>query len=221
MTKAELTERIVDALIDPWTDDPEEYLDLSPIDLAEAEEFLKEIRINESSADLEPDECLPAEVTPAQVQETWNCLLRARKHEARVARLAEWIEDNDPVCEYVNFYAPCHDVAADMFPVEFLDNDDSSALIDGRTLTPLELIELGKRSRDFNSAEEYCYYDKDKDQLVSTDNPFSDGILNAEDFAEFILDDAETFEYMFDGILDDDDTKRVLGCTLEEYRKGA
>ena len=215
MTKAELTERIVDALIDPWTDDPEEYLDLSPIDLAEAEEFLKEIRINESSADLEPDECLPAEVTPAQVQETWNCLLRARKHEARVARLAEWIEDNDPVCEYVNFYDP----AADMYPVDFLDNDDSSVLIDGRTMTPLELIELGKRSRDFNSAEEYCFYNKDKDQLISTDNPFSDGFLNAEDFAEFILEDKETFDYMFDGILDDDDTKRVLGCTLEEYRK--
>ena len=31
MTKAELITRTIDAMVDPWTDNPEDYIDASPI----------------------------------------------------------------------------------------------------------------------------------------------------------------------------------------------
>lgn len=217
MSKTELIERIVDAMIDPWTDDPEDYLYATPIDRYGAVDLLSQIRDDEESCDLEPDERLPEEATPDLVMEAYNCLIRARKHEARVSRLADWIIDNEPVCEYANYYSPVHDDAIDLFPIDFLSNTDASALISGDKMTTLELIELGRRSEYFHSDYEYCYYDKERDQLFSTDCPFHEGVLDAEAFAEFILDDEETSDYIINHIMTDEDAKRVLGCTKEEY----
>ena len=218
MTKAELIERIIDCMIDPWTDDPEDYLYATPIDKYGAVDLMAQIREDEDSADLEPDERMPEEATPELVMEAYNCLIRARKHEARVNRLAEFITDENLVCEYANYYYPCHDDAIDIYPVDFLDVTNSPVqIVSGKDMSPLDLIELGKRSRNFNSAEEFCYYDKEKDQLVSTSNPFNDEIIDAEAFAEFILSDPDTFNYIFNDIMTDDDVRHVLGCTKEEY----
>lgn len=209
MTKAELISRIVDAMVDPWTDDPEDYLDAQPIyDIEEAKDMLTDLHAYD--IDLEPEDILPDEVTPELVMEAYNCLIRARKHEARITRLADWITDNNCVCEYVNYYGNTDIVPTDLlwesFPFDIGD----------RTPNPLFLIDLAKRSRNFNSAEEFCFFDKDKDQLVSTNNPFSDGYLDAEAFARFAIDDAETLGYFVDCLMDDDEIKYVFGCTKEE-----
>lgn len=217
MTKAELIERITDALVDPWTDNPEDYLDAEPTDLEYAKVMLRDIRDNEDAADLEPEERLPAEVTPALVMEAYNCLIRAKKFEVRTERLAEWIADNDCVCEYVNYYLPEHDDAIDLFPVDFLADTDASKLIKGEGMSTLELIELGQRSPEFNPNHEYCWYDEEHNQLRSSNEPFRDGTLDAEAFARFVLLDAEAFGYMFDGVIDGEDIPYILGCTKEEY----
>ena len=216
MTKAELISRAIDAMVDPWTDNPEDYLDATPIyDLEEAKDMLSDLHAYD--IDLEPNEILPDEVTPAVVMEAYNCLIRAKKFEARVERLAEWIADNDSVCEYVNYYLPEHEDAIDMFPTEFLADTDASKLINGEEMTALELIKLGQRSPKFNPHHEYCWYDKEKNQFFSSDEPFRDGTLDAEAFARFVLLDAEAFGYMFDGVIDGEDIPYILGCTKEEY----
>ena len=216
MTKAELISRIVDAMVDPWTDNPEDYLDSEPVDIEYAKVMLKDLRDNEDAADLEQDERLPDCVTPEIVMEAYNCLIRAKKFEARTQRLAEWIRENDPVCEYANYYVPEHDDAYDLFPIDFLDDNDGYHFTDDAT--PLEILQIGINSKDtFNPNHEYCWYDKEKNQLFSCDEPFCEGVLDAEAFARFILLDAETFGYMFDNIIDDEDATYILGCTKEEY----
>lgn len=217
MTKAELIERTIDAMTDPWTECPEDYLYSTSIDLHEATDLLDQIRSDEQDMDLEPDEQLPQEVTPEIVMEAYNCHVRAMKYEARTERLAEWIKENNPVCEYCNYYLPAHEDAIDLCPTDFVWEKFPFDMKDDMLPNPLVLIELGQRSPEFNPAHEYCWYDKDKNQLFSSDAPFSDGTLDADAFARFILLDAECFGYMFDHIIDDEDAKRILGCTKEEY----
>lgn len=217
--KAELIEKIVDAMIDPWTDCPEDYLNATPIDLEYAHVMLKDLRNNEDAADLEPDERLPEDVTPELVMLAFNCLIRARKHEARVQRLAEYITDNEMVCEYDNYYLPEHDDAIDMIPVDFLTDGDGLDSFIADT-SPLNILMLGINSQNtFNPKHEFCWFDKEQNVLCSTDHPFGDGILDAKAFAEYIMSDEgqDCFDYIMDDIMDDDEFKSVFGCTREEY----
>ena len=219
MSKAELIEKIIDAMVDPWTDDPEEYLDATPVDLEYAHVMLKDLRDNEDAADLEPDERLPEEVTPELVMLAYNCLIRARKHEARVHRLAEYITDNEMVCEYDNYYLPELKNRIDMIPVDFLtDADGFDSFIDDAS--PLNILLIGMNSQHtFNPKHEFCWFDKEKNILHSTDHPFGDGILDAEAFAEYAMSDEgqDCLDYIMTCIMDDDDFKSVFGCTREEY----
>ena len=92
--------------------------------------MLKDLRDNEDAADLEPEERLPEDVTPELVMLAYNCLIRARKHEARVHRLAEYITDNEMVCEYANYYLPELENGIDMVPVDFLTDTDGFPFMD-------------------------------------------------------------------------------------------
>ena len=215
MTKPELIERIIDAMVDPWTDNPEDYLDAQLIfDTEEAKDMLSDLHAYDS--DLEPDEILPDDVTPELVMEAYNCLIRARKFEARVERLAEFITDNNCVCEYANYYYPTLENGLDLFPVDWLTDTDGLHFTD--EASPMEIMQIGINSRaTFNPNDEYCWYDKENKVLHSTDNPFRDGTLDAEAFARFILLDIETADYIINHIMTDEDAKQVLGCTKEEY----
>lgn len=220
MSKAELIEKIVDAMIDPWTDDPEEYLDATPIDLEYAHVMLKDLRDNEDAADLEPDERLPEEVTPELVMLAYNCLIRARKHEARVHRLAEFITDNEMVCEYANYYLPELKNGIDMIPVDFLTDTDGFPFMDDAS--PLDILCIGMNSRKtFDPQDEFCWFDSSTLTIHSTSHPFGDGVLDAEAFAEYAMSDEgqDCFDYITNDIMDDDEFKSVFGCTREEYAK--
>lgn len=214
MNKAELIERIVNCMIDPWTDAPEDYLYATPIDRYGAIDLIAQIRDDEESCELEPDECLPKEATPELVMEAFNCLIRARKYEARVARLANWITENECVCEYVNYYDD-----SGLLPVDFLDDDYMQYFApEGKRYYAKDILRIGMNSvNTFRLTDEYCWLDKDNMQLHSTNRPFRDGILDAEGFARHIMLDCETFCYMFDHIIDDDDAHYILGCTKEAY----
>lgn len=216
MTKDEIFYRLYDYLVDEGRDDPEEYLDLDLIDLDYAKVMLNDIRTFEDECDLEDDERLVPFLTPELVMELYNNLIRAKKFEARTERLADWIKENNPVCEYCNYYLPEHEDAKDVMPIDFLSDTDGFPFIEDAS--PLDLLCIGMNSRrTFDPQDEYCWFDSDTMTMHSTDRPFGDGVLDAEDFAKFILLDAECFGYMFDHIIDDEDIPHILGCTKEEY----
>lgn len=217
MTKAELIDRMMDYLIDEGRDCPEDYLDLQPIDLEYAKVMVHDFHTFEDECDLDEDERIAHLVTPELMMEVYNCVIRAKKFEARTERLADWIKENDPFCEYVNYYLPAHEDAIDLCPVDFLSDTDGFPFLKDEP-SPLDLLCIGMNSRKtFDPQDEYCWFDAELLTMHSTNHPFSDGTLDAEAFAQFILLDKETFEYMFDGIVDDENAEYILGCTKEEY----
>lgn len=220
MTKAELIERIVDAMIDPWNDCPEDYLDATPIDIYGATDLLCQLRADEVSADLENDERLPAEVTPALIMEAYNCIVRSRKHDAWVNRLAQYIADTDQTCLYDNYYGR-PEGTPEVIPTDFLFNVHNLNSIPfdcGRPMDAITLIQIAQNSSEFGINSEYFYYDAKHDSLVSVDNPFKEGIYDARAFAEFIMspEGLECREYLVNDCMPEEDIEDVFHATREE-----
>ena len=218
MTKAEIITRIIDRITDPWTESPEDYQYAELIDLDAAADVLKQYRDDDDDCDLEPDDRMPKEATPALLMEAFNCNVRHQKHELRILRLAEFITDNEMVCEYDNYYAPTLDNPIDMIPVDFLINTRTAPFSFGNDIPDvLKLITIGQVSANtFDMGDEFCWFDSEKEILHSTSRPFRDGILDAKAFARFVLDDPETLRYFIDNIMDDDDIRKVFGCERKE-----
>ena len=217
MTKAELIERIMDSLIDPWTDCPEDYIDATFIDTHEAQDLIDQIRDDEDKMDLEPEDRLPAEVTPELMMIAYNCNVRKNKHELTVKRLAEYITDNEMVCEYDNYYLPELENGIDMIPVDFIADTDGFPFMDNAS--PLDILCIGMNSRQtFNPQHEFCWFDAEKKVIHSTNHPFRDGILDAKAFAEYILSDEgnECLGYFIEDIMSKKDIVKVFGNEKEE-----
>ena len=215
MTKAELITHIIDHITDPWTECPEDYRYADLIDLDTAADVLKQYREDEEEFDAE--DRMSDEVTPELMMEAYNCNVRYQKHELCVSRLAEWLTDNEVVCEYDQYKDDYLDDPLVVVPVDFLFDDGFPfPMIDDSYANPLFLIELGRRSPEFNPNREYCWYDRTKDQLFSSDRPFHDGVIDAEKFARFIIDDSDVLDYFVNCLIDDNDIKHIFGCTKEE-----
>lgn len=221
MNKAELIERIIDAITDPWNECPFDFEDLAPLNLEEATGYLADLRHDEDLSDLDPEDRLPAAVTPELYMEAFNCYLRKMKHECHILRLSKYISDNCMVCEYANFYGPDENTP-DVFPVDFLcGHSNINELPIGNDIDLLDFVRICQHSSEFNASEEYCYYDEKHDSLVSTDNPFTDGIYSARAFAEFILglDGREALTYFINDLLDDVDIRWIFHCSEAEVRE--
>lgn len=213
MNRTELIEKIADRMIDPWTDDPHDYEDAEPIDLEYAKTLLEDLRRDDAEMD-DPDYCLPEETTPELLMEVFNCIVRKNKHELLVERLAEYITDNEMVCEYDNYYKEFSEKKLDVYPCDFIwDSFPFKPIGSMSPNNPLFLIELGQRSKDFDSSKEFAWYDRENNLLHSTDTPFADGVLDAEAFARFILspEGEECLFYIRDNIMDDEDLANVFG----------
>lgn len=222
MTKTEIISRIIDRITDPWCESPDDYRYAQPIDIDGAADVLKQYRDDDDACDLEPDERMPEEATPSLLMEAYNCYIRYQKFELRVKRLAEYITDNEMVCEYESYYAPTLDNPIDIIPVDFLYNSSRFPFSTHNTKKPdcIDMLRIGLNStKTFNCNHEYCWFDKDKEVLHSTNSPFHDGILDAVAFARFVLCDADAFGYFLDGIMDNDDIIEVFECTKEELLK--
>ena len=222
MTKTEIISRIIDRITDPWTESPEDYQYAELIDLDTAKDVLKQYRDDDDDCDLEPDERMPKEATPALLMEAYNCNIRYQKFELRVERLAEYIKDNEMVCEYDNYYRNEFKDAIEVIPVDFLYNSTRFPFSTHNTENPdiIDMLRIGMNSaKTFNNNHEFCWFDKDTEVLHSTNTPFADGILDAEAFARFTLGDKETLEYFLDGLMSNDDIMHVFGCTADELRK--
>ena len=212
MTKAEMTERIVDRLVDPWTEDLVDYADVKPIDLEYAKSFLKELRHEDVDMD-DPNYCIPEGTTPELLMEVFNCLLRAKQRELTICRLAECITDNELVCEWDNYYVEAHPDALEVLPLDFLIDEFPFKMIDDSYSNPLWLVELGQRSPEFNPNHEYCWFDMEHRQLYSTNTPFHDGIIDAKDFAEWIMtpEGEDCREYFTEHLLSESEREHIFG----------
>lgn len=217
MTKSELINNILEHITDPWTDDCENYDDADLIDIEYAKTMIEDARALDVEADLEPDECLPAEVTPELMMEVYNCHVKHMKHDLRVRRLAQWFVDNEPVCLHDNYYCEYKNNDPCVVPVEFLDDSDNSFYFD-EDATIFDLIDIGMNSKyTFSDNDEYCWYDKDKKQLHSSNTPFHDGVIDVEAMADWFVTyaSAEDFGYLL-GEMEDEDILKVFGCTEDE-----
>ena len=219
MTKEKIISRIIDRITDPFMESPEDFDDAEPMTIDEARDYLAEYR-NEDK-DLDPESRMPKQATPALLMEAYNCYINYQKHELRVKRLAEYIADHEMVCEYDNYYRPEYPDSPEIFPVDFIwDSFPFKPIGDVSPDNPMFLIELGQRSRtSFNSNHEFCWYDRERNQLYSTNTPFADGVLDAEAFARFVLLDADALGYFLDCIMDENEILHVFGCTVDEIVK--
>lgn len=221
MTKIELTEKILDAITDPWNECPLDYEDLAPLNLEEATGYLAELRRDEDLSDLVPDERVPDEVTPELYMEVFNCYLRAMKHECHILRLSKYLTDNECVCEYDQFRNDYKHGNPVVLPVDFLydGNPFPFPTLDGKDPCTGDLIQIGLNSaRTFRPSNEYCWFDMKTETLHSTNTPFRDGIITARTFAEFILspDGHEALDYFVNTLMDEDEIMEVFHCTATE-----
>lgn len=220
MTKSEIVSRIIDRITDPWSENPEDYLYTDPINLISAKEWLHTWREEDKLCELDPDECMPKEATPELLMEAYNCYIRYQKAELRVKHLAEYITEREMVCEYDNYYKEFSDKKLDVYPIDFMWNSFPFEPIgDMSPDNPLFLIELGQRSKfTFHAGHEFCWYDREHNELHSTNTPFADGVLDAEAFARFVISDAEALEYFIDD-MDDDEIRHIFGCERKDVLK--
>ena len=224
MTKAELISRIVDSFHDMSGECPFDYEDLPELKIEESAMYLREHRAFEDSAELDQDERLPVEVTPALYMEAYNCYIRMMKHECTVLRLAKYVTDNCMVCEYENYYGH-DDGTPEIFPTDFLYNAyriDSIPFNADHPIDIASLIRMGQNSSEFNmDYDEFCYYDKKHNALVGVNNPFQEGLYDARAFAEFMLSDEgqDCLDYIFNEIMDEDDHADVFRTDLFKFYK--
>ena len=218
MTKAELIAHIIEHITDPWTESPEDYRYAELIDLDTAKDVLKQCR--EDEEDFDPEDRMSDEVTPELMMEAFNCNVRYQKHELRIERLTEWLIDNECVCEYDNFSSEYLNNPLRVLPTDFLDDDYMQYFApEGVTFYASDLIRIGMNSiNTFRKNDYYCWFNYEKMQLFSSNTPFKDGIIDAKAFAEYIMSDNDALEYFLDGIIDDDDSKKIFGCTVEELQ---
>ena len=215
MTKAELTENILNHITDPWTDCCENYEDAELIDLEYAKVMIDDCR--EMDEDYEPEDRLPAEVTPELIMEVYNCHVRHMKHELHVKRLAELLTENEDVCLHNNFFRNYENNDPEVVPCDFLQ--DEHFYFDGTVGDALWYYDLFKNSRKTFDPDRhtYCWYDKEKHQLFSSDTPFADGVIDAEALARYILspEGADAKEELL-GYISDEDAEKIFGEKMED-----
>lgn len=202
MNKAELIERIIDTFTDMGSEDPEDTAYANELTLNDAAMYLDELRANERDY-CDPEDWLPAEVTPALYMEAFNCYLRKCRHDVTLNRLAEFFTLHESVDIYLEYEGEYHsDTDKVVYPTDFL-LEDMEFPFTSFDFTMLDLIQLGQHSPEFNPDKKYCWYEiKNNDQecvdneLLSTDTPFADGLIDAHAFAEWILADPDRTLYI-------------------------
>ena len=220
MTRDELMELVTDRICDPWTYCAEDIAVCDPIGIDEAKKWLAEYR-NEDE-DFEPEDRLPAEVTPDMLMIAWNCLIRKARHDLRVERLAAWLKKNEAVVFYDNYKYVYLEDGIEVIPSVFLNDYDKVSefpfrLKDGEVPGMDTLIQIGMNSPEFDMKCEYTWYCPESMSLHSSDTPFKDGIIDEVALATYLI---ETYDpSVYDEILDhmsDEEVVLVFGCGREE-----
>ena len=228
MTKAELTERILEYMIDEGRDDPRDYLDLDPIDIEYAKTMIEDVRTFENECDLEDDERIADLITPELMMEVNNCLIRAKKREARIKQIAEYFEDNHDFLVYsYSYLSDCHPVSApnDMVPLDFFTDElaEGGFYFDtnNRTFTKEEILRIFSNSMSSMDMEDdyICFHDYGREQKMLTLSDPTEAV-DVEDFATLIVDSPDAMAYFVNEIVEDDDLiKKIFDCKKEDLLK--
>lgn len=227
MNKDEITKRLLNLMVDEWTDNPEDYLDTDPIDIDYAKTMMKDLAELEDDAELHDSERVVHLATPELVQEVFNCLVKARKHEARVSQLVSYFEDNEEFIAYAYTYMyECHpaDNPDDIAPMDFLDEAfrDGAFFFDtnNREFSRAEILQIMGNSIDkFNGNDNYVAFYSDRMELVSTNNPKD--IIDYEEFANLIFDNHDALVRFLNEVVEEDDMIHdIFNCKKEDIING-
>ena len=206
MNKADLIERIIDTFTDMGSEDPEDTAFANRLTLPEAKLYLNELRENEKLS-LPPDEWLPNEITPELYMEAFNCYLAKCQYDITLKRLVEFFTIGE-VCNPYNTLKAYHEFDGIyksetdkiVYPTDYL-NECIEFPFTSEDLTMFDLIVIGQNSPDFDPNEKFCWYDEQYNQLHTTDIPFSDDLIDANAFAEWILADHERTQCIMDNYM--------------------
>lgn len=224
MSKEELVDKLTDRLIDPWTDCPEDYEDSEPIDLATATSLLEDLKRDDQEMD-DPDYCVPEGTTPELLMEVYNCILRKNQHSLLVKRFAEYLTENEMVCEYDQYRCEYDTNSVEVYPSCWLfdeyDANDFPFQLGDYKADLAYIFKLGQNSaKTFNADKEYMWFNREAFRIETTDTPYHDGIIDAEKFAEYILgpDGSECLDYFLGSLMDDNEIQEVFRCSEAEVR---
>jgi len=221
MTKAELTERIINRITDPWTESCEDYEYAGLIDLDCAKVSLEQYHADDRDEAWDDEDRMPDEVTPELFMEIYNCLVRKNKRELQIKRLAEFLTDAEAVCTHNNYRQYYEDKSPEVVPTDFLNDPEGFYFEDFEPLSPIDYRTIFYNSRDsFDPDDEYCWYDKDAKKLWSSNTPFADGIIDAEALAAYAIDDPD--HACLEDILSwmpPESVQYIFGCTEDELRE--
>ena len=225
MTKAELTERMIDYMIDEGRDFPEDYLDLEPIDLEYAKTMIEDFHTFEDECELDDDERIADLITPELMMEVYNCLIRAKKHEARIQQIADYFEEHPDFLVYSYSYLPeCHPTSApnDMVPLDFFTDElaEGGFYFDTntRTFTKEEILKIFSNSLgSMDMDDDYiCFHDYGNVQKMLTFNDPTEAV-DVEDFATLIVGNPESMKLFVNEIVEEDDLiRKIFKCKKED-----
>ena len=214
MKKEEIITAILNRISDPYTDTEEDIAFCEPIDLPYATKWIAEIRQEDIDNANDDEFRMPNAATPELLMEAFNCRIRLAKRNITINHLAEWIKGDDPTALYDNYREYMEEAgysapAVCVIPIDFLTDGPNSFCFD-EEMSALELILIGKNSPDFDPEAEYCWFDAKNRILHSVDNPWEDGILNAHDFAEYIIDTPDLKQFVIESYLTDEDIDYIF-----------
>jgi len=195
MSYEELKKRIANILEDPYSGyEDEEYTE---INLEEARGYLAETLEIQDDCDLDEDERIPEDTTPEVFMQIWNEI--AAEHNAKIRkdavieRLAEWITDECCVAEYdsfiVGYYREHKVFLPEVCPMIWIDRDIDPFELNA--IPVLEMVQIVRNSPRFNPDHEFYTFTGNK--LISTNNPFEDGIADAKLMATFLVEHDEDY----------------------------
>ena len=195
MTRKQLKNNIMNICTDPYTDGDQEY---EPITSNIVPDMLKELFQIQKDCELDPDECVPENIEPSLFMELYNEIAAEHNADLRKRRildlLSECIEKECCVCEYDSFL---YDFISEyqtkleeqICPMDWLDDEDEP--LELNALPVSELIGMIRNSPRFNMDHEY--YTMKDGKLISTNNPFRDGIVSAKPMACYMIEHDEDY----------------------------
>ena len=221
MNKAEVIERIIDRITDPYNDTDEEIANFGGyVTLEEAKEYLDLAFEEDKASEVSPEDGgMPLEATPELYMEAYNCNVNRAKHAVVNRRLHEWLVDGEQWYVYEWYCTNVMNAVPTVVYTDWLTEEIDWPFEDCDDINMLGMIVVGMHStKTFNPSHTFCWYDSEKKQLHSTNRPFKDGAISPElvdNIVDYIMDHPEDREGMVYAHMDNDDIDYVfLGGTM-------
>lgn len=223
MNKATIIKTIIDFIDAPYSGDaPEEFDDVREITLDDAERYLKDYLDDARKCDDEVSIKAFEQASPQIFLEAWSKMCVSARRRIATEKLSEFIRESEPVCAYDQYCEDYIDAPRHVYPVHFINGYETGdfPFTTSEKLEISDLIQIGINSAKEDFTKEFCWYDEEKKVIHTTNTPFADGVLDAEGFASFILDNADALGDFLDNIIPDEDIQEIFGASKEQIING-